>query len=220
MILGGQGAASQFQNPSISILSEHIKRRFCHVRKERASDLILGPRGIDFDLFCSGGMVGRLPHDLAMVIDNQIRGFALGTEIMVAGVDDNGAHTYSIDDPGKMACFDRLGYHSIGVGNRHALLKLVSLRQHHSKSVEETIFNVFCAKRVAELASGVGQATTMKIVTREQTTAIEQSKLDFLATLYDEVSESDNNLSAKAIEILALVSEGDGHGTPIQKDSS
>ena len=213
VLIGGWGAASQLQNPSISTLAERIKVQFCKVRIQRINDLLMGPRGIDFDGFYKGGMIGMFPHDLAMLIDNQVQNFGLETTILVAGVDDTGSHIFSIGDPGTMACFDRVGYHSIGVGHRHAVLKLVSLSQHQSKSISETVFDVFCAKRVAELAPGVGQATSMKIVTRLETKTVEQDILDKLAPAYEEHSNPSNDTVKKAIDELPYDrdSEGGGH---------
>lgn len=143
VLIGGHGVANQLQNPQIATFSEQIKLQFCQVRIQRVNDLILGTRGIDFDSFYRGGMISRFPPDLAMLIDNQVQSYRLGTTILVAGVDDSGSHIYCIDDPGTMDCLDRLGYHSIGMGHRHAVLKLVSLGQHPSKSVEETLGHLY-----------------------------------------------------------------------------
>ena len=210
ILIGGVGAANQLQNPPIVTLAEQIKVEFCNVRRNRVNDLILEPRGIDFDGFYKGGLIGRFPHDLAMLIDNQVQKFELGTTILVAGVDVSGSHIYCINDPGAMACFDRVGYHAIGIGHRHAVLKLVSLGQHQSKSVNETVFSVFCAKRVAELAPGVGQSTTMKIVSRQGTHPVEQDVLDTLVPAYEEHENPGNGAVEKAIKALPFDGEGGG----------
>ncbi len=186
ILIGGLGAANQLQNPPISTLAEQIKFKFCDVRKQRINDLILGPRGTDFDNFYRGGMINQFPRDLAMILDNQVQKLVLGTTLLVAGVDSSGAHIYSVEDPGVMQCFDRLGYHAIGTGFRHAVLKLVSLGQHMSNGLNETVFNVFCAKKVAEVAPGVGYTTTMKIVTNKGTTIIEQRFLDKMEQAFKE----------------------------------
>lgn len=213
VLMGGIGAASQLQNPSIKTLADQVKHQFCDIRKQRINDFVFGPRGIDFDGFYQGGMISRFPQDLSMLIDSQVQRYELGTTILIAGVDDAGGHIYSIGDPGSMACFDRVGYHAIGVGHLHALLKLVALGQHQSKSVNETIFNVFCAKRVAELAPGVGQATSMKIVSREGTHAVPQDVLDALTPAYDQHANPTNASIAKAIAKLPFSNGGDHDGS-------
>ena len=212
ILIGGLGAASHFQNPAIITLAEQIKHQFCEIRKQRVNEVILGPRGIDFDSFYQGGMIARFPQDLAMLLDSQVQMHALGTTLLVAGVDDSGAHIYCIDDPGKIACFDRVGYHAIGSGHRHAVLKLVDLRQHQSTSINETIFNVFCAKRVAELAPGVGQATSMKVVFRTKTKSIDQTMLDGLEPAYREQANPVNASVREAVDKLPFC-EGDKIGS-------
>ena len=202
ILIGGIGAASQLQNPPIKTLAEQVKLQFCQVRKQRVNDLILGPRGIDFDGFYQGGMISRFPQDLSMLIDNQVQRYELRTEILLSGVDDSGAHIYCIGDPGTMACFDRLGYHAIGSGYRHAVLKLVAFGQHPSMTVKETIFNVFCAKRVAELAQGVGRSTSMMIVSRQNCLTIERNILEGLVPAYEQQANPTSDAIKKAIEEL------------------
>lgn len=171
------GAANQLQNPSISMLAEQVKDQYREIRTQRINDFVLGTRGIDFDSFYQGGMIARFPQDLAMLIDRDVQTHDLGITILVSGVDESGAHIYSIENPGSIQCFDRLGYHAIGIGHRHATLHLVSLGQHQSASINETIVNVFCAKKAAELAPGVGQATTMKVVSFNETKSIRHEAL-------------------------------------------
>ena len=207
VLIGGLGAASQLQNPPIATLAEHIKQQFCQVRKQRINDFILGPRGLNFDVFY-GGAINTIPRDLAMLIDNNIQSFKLGTTILLGGVDNSGSHINCISDPGTMACFDRVGYHAIGIGERHGLLKLVSLGQHPSQTTNETVFNVYSAKRVAELAPGVGQATSMRIVRRDGTDTVDQSLLDELAPLYGRQSSPTIDAVANAIDKLPFDKKG------------
>ena len=213
VLVAGIGTASQLQNPTIGMLADHVKLQFCEIRKQRINDYVLGPRGIDFDMFYQGGVIGRFPQDLAMLIDNQVQSYELGTRILIAGVDDSGGHIFDIADPGAMACFDRIGYHAIGAGHRHALLKLVALGQHQTKSINETVFNVYCAKRVAELAPGVGQATSMKIVSRSGTHDVPQEVLDALAPTYLEHANPINDSVNNAIAELPFGNGGDSDGS-------
>ena len=202
ILMGGIGAARQLQNPSTQTLAEHIKHQYCKIRKMRINDLVLQPRGIDFESFYQGGMIGRFPQDLSLMIDRQVTAYELGSTILIAGVDDSGAHIYNIDHPGSMACFDRVGYHAIGSGHRHAVLKLVALGQHPSNTVNETIFNAYCAKRVAELAPGVGQASTMKIVSRGGTETVNQETFEMLAPAYKQHANPESDSIREAIEAL------------------
>ena len=185
VLAGGFGIATQLIDPQVEFIAEQIKNRFVVVRKRRIDDIILGPRGFDFDSFYAVG-IKSLPGDLAMLIDSQIQQHQLGSSLILAGVDATGAHIYAIGDPGATQCFDRLGYHSIGSGHRHALLTLVSRQQHKSTDVHTTIFNVFTAKRSAELAPGVGAATEMRVITKEGVVSLTADKIARLETIFRE----------------------------------
>ena len=211
VLIGGVGAASQLQNPSIEMLAEQVKNRYREIRKQRIDDFVLGTRGIDFDSFYQGGLISRFPQDLSMLIDREVQTYDLGITVLVAGVDDSGAHIYTIGNPGSSACFDRIGYHAIGSGHRHAVLKLVSFGQHQSIPLKQTIFNVFCAKKVAELAPGVGQATTMKVVSREGTKNIEQNDLELLVPSYEKQSSPIDDSIRNSIENLPILTNGEEH---------
>ncbi len=186
IIIGGLGVTAQLQNPSVQLIAQNIRDRFAAVRKQRINEIVLGPRGLDFDAFYTGGMIRALPPELAMLIDQQVQQMALGSDIILAGLDGSGAHIFAIGDPGAMSCFDRLGYHSVGSGHRHALLALVSRSQHMSNDLNTTVFNVFRAKRAAELAPGVGQATEMRVVTAHGIHSISAEQLEALDQILSE----------------------------------
>jgi 20S proteasome alpha/beta subunit len=119
-----------------------------------------------------------------MTLDSMIQRINLGVSIILAGVDGSGGHIYSIEDPGTAACFDRLGFHAIGSGHRHALMTLVAYGQHVSTNLNRTVFNVYCAKRSAEVAPGVGLATEMRIITSDGISALTPRDLEVLEPLY------------------------------------
>ena len=78
VLMGGIGAASQLQNPSIKTLADQVKHQFCDIRKQRINDFVFGPRGIDFDGFYQGGMISRFPQDLSMLTTVRFSGTSWG----------------------------------------------------------------------------------------------------------------------------------------------
>lgn len=185
ILAGGLGVAAQLQDPTVELIAEHVRKRFVEVRKRRINEMVLGPRGLDFDLFYSGA-IQRLPPELAMFLDAQIQQAQLGSSIILAGVDASGAHIFAVEDPGATLCFDRLGYHSVGSGHRHALLTLVSRSQHKTTDLFTTMFNVFAAKKAAELAPGVGTATEMRVITPEGVQVLDQEQITRLDQIFSE----------------------------------
>ena len=71
-----------------------------------------------------------------------------------------------------------------------------------SKGLNQTVFNAFCAKKVAEVAPGGGHATTTKIVTPTGTIAIDQAVLDKMEPAYREQANPRLSEVEKAIEPL------------------
>lgn len=185
ILVGGLGVAAQLQDPTVELIAQHVRNRFADVRKRRINEMVLGPRGLDFDMFYAGG-IQRLPPELAMFLDSQIQQAQLGSSIILAGVDASGAHIFAVEDPGATSCFDRLGYHSVGSGHRHALLTLVSRSQHKTADLYTTMFNVFAAKRAAELAPGVGSATEMRLVTPQGVKSLSAEEITRLDQIYSE----------------------------------
>jgi hypothetical protein len=180
----GAGMAGQLQKPLITHFADQIRQKFVEARRRVASEQVLEPRGMSFDEFYQAGAINRLPGDLALLMDSQIQQLRLGVSVLLAGVDRAGAHIFAIEDPGTTSCFDRLGYHAIGSGHRHALLTLVGQNQHKSTGINRTVFNVYAAKRAAEAAPGVGTATEMRIITESGILQVEQATLALLAPIY------------------------------------
>lgn len=185
VLSAGPGLPGQMTNPLVSQFAEHVRQRFVEARRRLANEHILEPRGITFQDFYMGGLINRLPSDLALVLDNQVQELQLGVSILLGGVDRTGAHIYAIGDPGTSACYDRVSYHAVGSGHRHAMLTLVGYNQHRSIGINQTVFNVYCAKRAAEAAPGVGNATEMRIITADGIKSLSPEELAALSPLYE-----------------------------------
>jgi hypothetical protein len=186
VLAAGPGFAGQLSNPLVSHFADHVRQKFVESRRRLASEQILEPRGLTFDDFYQRGRINSLPPDLAMLIDNHIQQMRLGVSILLAGVDQGGAHIYDIEDPGTSYCYDRVGYHAVGSGHRHALLTLVAHNQHVSTGLNQTVFNANSAKRASEVAPGVGMATEMRIITRTGIKSLSPTELGALAPLYEQ----------------------------------
>jgi hypothetical protein len=208
----GIGHAAQLQNPLISDLTDQIRQRFVEARRRVASEHLLEPRGLTFAEFYQGGGINRLPPDLGMMLDNAIQKMGLEMSIILAGVDQSGPHVYGIEDPGTSSCYDRLGYHAIGSGHRHALLTLVAHNQHHSVGLNHTVFAVYCAKKAAELAPGVGQATEMRIITNNGIKVITSAELSQLSPLCEQRIKPKLDEVDKAISKLPFETKGHSDG--------
>jgi hypothetical protein len=213
VLSAGPGMAGQLQDPYISNFADHVRQKFVEARRRLASELILEPRGMTFDGFYHDGGIQRLPSELAMLMDNRIQTMELDVSIILAGIDRGGPHIYSIEDPGFSRCYDRLSYHAIGSGERHALLTLVAHGQHLSTGLNQTVFNVYCAKRAAEAAPGVGTATEMRVITRaDGIKSLSPEEIGALAPLYEKRVRPKLDDVEKAIGELPYEKKGQDDG--------
>lgn len=201
VLADGAGFAGQLQSPMITNFADQIRQKFVDSRRRLANEQVLEPRGMNFADFYQGGGISRLPPDLGMVIDNAIQRLRLEVSVILAGVDSTGAHIFHIEDPGTTSCFDRLSYHAIGSGHRHALLTLVSHSQHRTNDINRTVFNVYAAKRAAEAAPGVGQATEMRVITKAGVQVVTTETIAKMRALYD------RKVTTRIAEVEAGISE-------------
>jgi hypothetical protein len=84
-------------------------------------------------------------------------------ETIVAGVDLTGPHIYVVTNRG-ITCNDAAGFAAIGVGYWHANSQFMFAEHARSKTMAQTLLLAYAAKRRAEVAPGVGEATDMFMI--------------------------------------------------------
>jgi 20S proteasome alpha/beta subunit len=157
-----------------------------HRRQQVESDLFI-PRGITIAQFY-GGLQSQLLGQLVGMIDSQVMNFNFGVSSLIAGVDDAGAHLYSVHNPGaSVNDFQSIGFDAIGSGGLHALQSLIGFGQAGVDPLHETVFSVYVSKRRAESAPGVGRDTDMAVITAEGVTYFDRALLEQLDALYVEL---------------------------------
>jgi 20S proteasome alpha/beta subunit len=137
--------------------------------------------------------------------------FNLGTDMIVAGVDDQGAKVAYVWNPGTLAWLDKLGYAAIGSGGIHATTRLSLGSQTRDSGLAETIYRVYEAKRAAEVAPGVGPETDLAIVEKQ---AIRTCGSATLTKLQEIFNACRTTMAPNLAELAALLSpkaEGERH---------
>jgi hypothetical protein len=178
----------QLHSPPIARIAEQVADLFAKLRCKSVEENILRPRGLTLKDFYEAGLINRLPPDLAVRLDASIRDAKYPLEIIIAGVDSKGAHIYAVSDPGVVDCFDRLGYYAIGTGLIHALLTITASQHSYARSLNETIYLVYEAKKRAERAQGVGEATEIGFITAAGIRWSSQEEKNTLQKIYQEKS--------------------------------
>lgn len=179
-----RGVIQGLQSPSVEVIANEVQRQFVDLRRQRVTEKVLSPRGLDLEQFYQAGLINRLPPELAFAIDREIQETRYPLEVMIAGVDETGAHIYGVSDPGVVDCYDGLGYQAIGSGLRHALLTIVGNKHSRSNSLNSTVYLVYEAKRTAECAQGVGLTTEVAITSNEKTVVLSEKEKNLLDQIY------------------------------------
>jgi hypothetical protein len=111
------------QKPQVSVVIEKLKESYVRVRNQKVRDQIIAPAlGPDFVRAESLGMNMPTYLQAQQNVYGQMfmmqQQFNLGSDIIVAGVDDLGARLYVLSHPGTTASLDKLGHASIGSGGK------------------------------------------------------------------------------------------------------
>jgi len=176
---GGTATVEQVANAAGALYSQH--------RHQQIETEVFAPRGITHQQYYGG--LQMLPQ-IAGSIDQYMVNFNFGTDFLIAGTDDAGAHLFYVGNPGGMANdFQMIGFHAIGSGMLHALQSLIGFGQAPTRGLYETVFAVYASKRRAEVAPGVGKDTDMVVIEGAQSTRLDQAALSQLEEIYQEVQK-------------------------------
>jgi hypothetical protein len=171
---------------SVAAISEKVAENYRQIKMKRVEEGTLLPiLGINFSGFQH--LVAQSPtSQMLQQVLGAISQHNLGLDLLVAGIDDSGAHLFAVTHPGIAVPLDTVSYAATGGGGIHAGVRLSLGRQYKTATVSETLFNVYEAKLSAEVAPGVGKTTDIAIVRQSGVTFLESSACDTLASLHQE----------------------------------
>lgn len=175
----------ELQDLKIPEIATLVAKWYSESRNESIENDIFKLRGFTRQDFYDSYQTKLLPQ-LAYQLDAQVMEYNYGVQLIVAGVDDDGAHAYFIDNPGTN-CTDihQIGYTAIGSGAIHATQALIGFGHSASKELKLTVFTTFAAKRRGEVAPGVGKDTDLFIVTADGIQELTQEEIKMLNEIYE-----------------------------------
>jgi ATP-dependent protease HslVU (ClpYQ) peptidase subunit len=176
---------------TIDQASEIVRAEYVALRMSKTDETIVNATlGGDYQRYLQRG--GTLPdylqrqaqvfQQLAMLVQQ----FNLSTDVMLALVDDVEAHISMVTHPGTIFSLDKVGYGAIGSGGMHATIHLSLGGQSRRRSFVETLYEVYAAKKVSEVAPGVGQATDLAIVESKKITRCTEPVMKKLQELFEQ----------------------------------
>jgi hypothetical protein len=185
-------------------LKDDIYKNFQKKRKEIIEREILNPLGIDQQFILQALGAPHVNPHMNRILD-KILEYNLATGILLIGFDGRKEAQITAIDQDNMADYRAVNFHAIGSGFVQAINTL--LFQKHSKDdpLCITIYNVYKAKRNAEVLQGVGKETDLLILAPEQGCIDLNNNISLLGEVYnEELSTGKNSLRLKALKLEGI----------------
>lgn len=174
---------------------EQIKKQifdnFRNKRKQVIENEIFNIFGINQD-FIKESLQKQIPNPFINNILQKVAEFKLKTSILLVGYIDSVAQITHIEESGIVE-FRSMNFHAIGSGQVQAINTL--LFQKHSKTspLIPAIYNVYKAKKNAEVSGGVGKETELLILNEDGIKKLSNDNINRLDKIYKEELEYGKN---------------------------
>jgi len=138
------------------------------LKQRRVEEAFVTPLGTD--LAGLRDLLARSPASqiLSDIVVRGIGSHNLGIDLLVAATDGTKAELYYVGNPGMFNKVGQSGFWAIGTGFQHAVITLAARLQRDDLSLNETLCNVYDAKKVAEGAPGVGEDTDFAVLHKQR----------------------------------------------------
>lgn len=171
-----------YSSKSYDEIKKRITSKFKEKRLEYIKKNILDVYSIDFD-YVRELLKNEITNEFQMRILKEITKIKLNSAILLVGFDENKAKISEISDSG-VENFDKINFHAIGSGSIQAQNTL--LFQEHSKedNLKVTLYNVYKAKKNAEVMQGVGYETDIGYLNNESIKILKETNINILDEIY------------------------------------
>jgi 20S proteasome alpha/beta subunit len=136
--------------------------------RRRAEVEVLRPLGVStmHEVFAADQWPPEIKTEIAAQVREHVaRNDAIAT--IIAGVDDSGPHLFVVEKPGQVSNYDRIGFASVGIGQRHAESQFMFAGYTPWWYFPKALYLTYVAKKRAEVAPGVGKYTDLAVITSQ-----------------------------------------------------
>lgn len=147
-------------------IAEIVKNSYKDFRLSYIEERYLAPRGLTLEAYY--GRQESLNPGIIQVVDQAMATEDIGVEFIVVGPTGAGYGIYIISNPGLSACLDAIGFSAIGSGAPHVLYSLLGATYKKSLGESEVKKLVKQAKKMSEVAPGVGKQTSVRVLPAEE----------------------------------------------------
>ncbi len=159
-VVNGRATAQPANWWKVSEVADLYSSFYDKARSKRAEKAILTPLRLTHETFLEKQRM--LSPESAHELTAQLQNFELQASVaaIFCGVDSSGAHIYVVRDS-HVECRDVVGFAAIGAGDWHSNSQFMFANHTRGRSFAETLVLIYSAKKRAEVAPGVGEATDM-----------------------------------------------------------
>jgi hypothetical protein len=173
-------------------MKETISKNIHDLRDNTLQSQVLDIYKVSFD-YIKDILKGQIQNPYIENLIRTVTQFSLETSILLTGFKDHKAQIVEIRENG-LVDFRDIDFGAIGSGTVQAINTLLFQRQSKNDTLATALYNVYKAKRNAEVSVGVGKETDIMILTELGITRIESDKTSILSKVYeDELDFGKNN---------------------------
>jgi hypothetical protein len=181
-------------------IKKQVFKNFKEKRQEIIKEEIFDIFGINQEFFIDS-LQKEIPNPFIQTILTKVVEFNLNTQILLIGFVDQFAQITDINEHG-VNDFRSMNFHAIGSGAVQAENTL--LFQKHSKTTPllPAIYNVYKAKRNAEVSEGVGRETEMLVLNAGGVQQLSDDDITILNRIYvQELQYGKDNIELNKISV-------------------
>jgi len=149
------------ENRTAETIDASIKTPLRQRKKQISDDYTYSHFNISYDEFLATGKL-KLPEEDFRAAVRAIGNLNLNTWLIIAGFIDGAAEIYSTDPYGEASASP--DFTIVGEGQHLAQSALLRREQRSDISMEETLYNVFEAKKISQSVGSVGEDTAITIL--------------------------------------------------------
>lgn len=186
---------------SFDKIKSQIFSNFKKKRKEMMKNQIFDKFMISESFFIEA-LNSKIENPLMNSIMKTVAEFNLDTSILLIGIDEGIAKISVIEENGYTDLVD-INFHAIGSGADQAINTLFFQKHSNSEKLSTAIYNVYKAKRNAEVKRGVGRETELLVLSHKKVTSLADNQLEILNNIYnDELNYGKTNKGLQQICII------------------
>lgn len=180
---------------SIQNIAEIVKTAYTNARNVKLEQEVLARMGLTLQDFYTKSR--SLAPEIVANLTQAMQQYNYRVSVLIAGVDEGGAHIYRIDDPGRIESYDTIGHCAIGSGDLHAVSTFIGNDYDPKLDLDHIVAMTYEVKRKSEKAQRVGEETDLYVICNNGIIKLPEDKIKQLAEIFDKKTDQEKESLAK-----------------------